>query len=259
MYIGKGAMSIPETLPALYRDLAGWWYLLSPPEDYVDEARSYHQILNEVSSVPPRTLLELGSGGGSNAFHLKEYYQMTLVDLSAEMLAVSQKVNPECEHIQGDMRTVRLGRQFDAVFIHDAIGYMTTEQDLLQALVTAFEHCRPGGVGLFVPDHTRESFKASTFHGGNDDEGRSLRYLEWTFDPDPYDNTFVSYMAYMLRAGKDNVRCVLDRHNLGLFSHADWLRLIAQAGFEASALPSHRSDDEPGTAPLFLGIKPTEE
>ena len=35
---------------------------------------------------------------------------MTLVDLSEEMLAVSRELNPECEHLQGDMRTLRLGR-----------------------------------------------------------------------------------------------------------------------------------------------------
>jgi hypothetical protein len=126
-------------------------------------------------------------------------------------------------------------------------------------LVTAFEHCQPGGVGLFVPDHTRETFKPSTFHGGEDGEGRSLRFLEWTFDPDAADNTYVSYLTYVLREGKDIVRCVLDRHFLGLFSHADWLRLIAQAGFESRSLPPDRSDDEPGTAPIFLGIKPPEE
>jgi hypothetical protein len=40
---------------------------------------------------------------------------MTLVDLSEEMLVVSRQLNPECQHHQGDMRTVRLGRTFDAV------------------------------------------------------------------------------------------------------------------------------------------------
>ena len=51
---------------------------------------------------------------------------MTLVDLSAEMLEVSRQLNPECEHIQGDMRTIRLGRQYDAVLVHDAVDYVTT-------------------------------------------------------------------------------------------------------------------------------------
>ncbi len=104
----------------------------------------------ETSSPPPRTVLELGSGGGNSAYHLKSRFEMTLVDLSPNMLAVSRALNPECEHVQGDIRTVRLGRTFDAVFVHDAICHMTTESDLRAALKTAFVHCRPGGAALFV-------------------------------------------------------------------------------------------------------------
>ena len=104
-------------------------------------------------------MLELGSGGGNNAFHLKKEFELTLVDLSADMLAVSKALNPECEHVQGDMRSVRLGRTFDAVFVHDAIEYMTTEDDLRQAVQTVYAHCRPGGVAVLVPDDIAENFE----------------------------------------------------------------------------------------------------
>jgi trans-aconitate methyltransferase len=84
---------------------------------------------------------------------------MTLVDRSAAMLAVSRRLNPECQHVEGDMRSVRLvGHRFDGVFIHDALMYMTTEHDLVQAMETCFSHCRPGGASLFVPDYVRETF-----------------------------------------------------------------------------------------------------
>ena len=89
-----------------------------------------------------RTLLELGSGGGNNASHLKTQFDMVLVDPSPGMLAVSRQPNPECEHLEGDMRDVRLSRRFDRVLIHDAICYMTTEADLRSAIEMAFEHCR---------------------------------------------------------------------------------------------------------------------
>src|SRR5947199_313515 len=82
------------------------------------------------TAVPVHEVLELGSGGGHNAVHLKARFTMTLVDLSAGMLDMSRRLNPECEHHQGDMRTVRLGRTFDAVFVHDAVDYMLTEDDL---------------------------------------------------------------------------------------------------------------------------------
>ena len=122
-------------LPLLYTELASWFHLLSDPADYLEEATFFQQVLSEAVDPPPRTMLELGSGAGSNAAHLKAHYQMTLTDLSAGMLALSRTLNPECEHIEGDMRTLRLGRLFDAVFVHDAIEYMVTLEELRQALL----------------------------------------------------------------------------------------------------------------------------
>ena len=144
-------MNQPEPLPRLYRELSDWWPLLSAPEDYAEEAAWYRSAILEASQREVRTLLELGSGGGNNASHLKAHFEMTLVDLAAGMLAVSRELNPECEHVQGDMRSVRLERQFDAVFIHDAVDYMATKADLKAAMRTAYIHCAPGGVALFAP------------------------------------------------------------------------------------------------------------
>jgi SAM-dependent methyltransferase len=171
----------------LYRQLAEWWPLCSAPEEYKEEAGIYRRVLVEHSTARPITVLELGSGGGNNASHLKKHFQLTLVDLSPGMLRVSKALNPECTHVRGDMRTVRLGTRFDAVFIHDAIDYMLTLDDLTSAFQTAFVHCRPGGVALFVPDETAERFRPSSSHGGHDQGNRGLRYLEWTVDHDPND------------------------------------------------------------------------
>ena len=136
--------------PKLYNDLADWFHLLTAPAEYAEEAAFYSQHLMEECDRPPETVLELGSGGGNNASHMKAHFQMTLTDLSPGMLDLSRSINPECEHIQGDMRTLRLGREFDAVFVHDAVVYMTTETDLKAAIVTAFIHCRRGGAALQV-------------------------------------------------------------------------------------------------------------
>ena len=136
----------------LYDELSSWWPLMSPPAEYTEEAAFYIRALQRASGRPPKSLLELGSGGGHNASHMKQHVdEMVLVDLSEGMLAMSRTLNPELEHHQGDMRSVRLGRQFDAVFVHDAICYMATESDLRKAIETAFVHCKPGGLALFCP------------------------------------------------------------------------------------------------------------
>jgi SAM-dependent methyltransferase len=243
-----------EGMPKLYSDLAPWWPLLSAPAEYAEEAAFYERTLLAACERTPRTLLELGSGGGSNASYLKAHFQMVLVDRSPGMLDVSRALNPECEHLDGDMRTVRLGRQFDCVFLHDAVCYMTTEEDLRHALETAFVHCRPGGAALFAPDYIRETFRPTTDHGGHDSGSQGLRYLEWVWDPDPADNTYVADYAYMMRTSDGSVRVEHDRHIAGLFSRGDWLRLLGDVGFVAQSVPLEHSDLD-GTFEVFVGTR----
>jgi len=242
----------------MYTEFAEWFHLLSAPEEYAEEAAFYLRTLIEAAGEVPKTLLELGAGGGNNAWHYKRHIaSVTLTDLSAGMLALSQTRNPGCEHIQGDMRSLRLGRLFDAVFVHDAVSYLTTLDELQQAMATVFVHCRPGGVALFAPDHVRELFQAGTEHGGNDGDGRALRFLEWTWDPDPTDSTYVADYAYLLREDGRPMRSAYDRHVCGLFARADWLRLLAAVGFvDARALPFEHSEVPSGTLEVFVAGKP---
>ncbi len=216
----------------LYSDLAEWWPLMAPASESAEEAAFYALVLQAYSRDPVGSLLELGSGGGNNASHLKQKFRLTLVDSAPRMLAVSRALNPECEHIEGDMRTLRLDRVFDAVFVHDAIRYMTSESNLRQAIRTAFTHCRAGGMVLFAPDHVRETFRESTDHGGSDGEHGALRYLEWTYDPDPRDAMYTVDYAYLLRGRDGEVRVEYDRHTAGLFARQVWLQLMTEAGFE---------------------------
>ena len=235
----------------LYDELAEWWPLFSAPEDYAEEAALFARLLTDSCSPAPRTVLELGSGGGNNAFHLKRSFEMTLVDTSAQMLAVSRALNPECAHREGDMRTIDLGRTFDAVFIHDAIMYMTSAVDLEAAIRNAYRHCRASGVALLVPDYVRETFVARTEHGGHDgDDGRSLRYLEWTVDPDPGDSTYRTDYVIVMRDRGGDIRVVEDCHIEGLFPRAEWIRLLRAVGFDPSITKDEWGRD------LFVAKRP---
>ncbi len=241
----------------LYSTLASWWPLVSCVADYAEEAEQSWRIMSEHATRPIETMLELGCGGGNNAFHLKARCRMTLTDLSPDMLAVSRQLNPECQHIEGDMRSLRLGREFDAVFTQDAIMHMRTEGDLREAMATAYAHCALGGVAMFVTDATRETFAPTTAHGGHDgqnDDTRSLRYLEWTCDPDPSDTEYVMDMVLILREGDGPPRIEHVRLTLGLFSEATWLRLLAEVGFvSATVEPCRFSGGE--QVSCFVGVR----
>jgi SAM-dependent methyltransferase len=244
-------------MPKMYDELAAWWPLLSPPGDYEEEAAFYANTLAAACKQPINAVLELGSGGGNNASHLKTRWLMTLVEPSAGMRAVSQGLNPDLEHIEGDMRTIRLGREFDAVFVHDAVCYMTAESDVRLAIETTFEHCRIGGAVLFCPDYVRENFRPGTECGGHDGGGRAMRYLEWVWDPDPSDTVYLVDYVFALRDRDGAVRIEHDRHVEGLFPRADWIRWLSDAGFVgARSVPFEHSELEPGSHEVFVGGKP---
>lgn len=244
------------SLPRMYTDLAPWWHLLSAPEEYAEEAAFYRDTLIEHTPRAIREVLELGSGGGNNASHLTEHWDMTLVDLSPDMLAMSERINPGVEHLEGDMRTVRLGRDFDAVLVHDAIMYMTTEQDLRTAIATAAAHLRPDGAALFVPDDTAESYVPETSSGGNDGDGRAIRYLQW--DHPHVEGTTVGRTTFVYVLEEDGrTRVEHEEHTFGLFEREVWLRTITDAGLDAIAVTYEHSTFQPDRArEVFLGVLP---
>jgi trans-aconitate methyltransferase len=229
--------------PLLYRDLVRWYRLLDPPAEHEQEASGYRAAFERAASPRPETLLELGAGGGHNAFHLKRRFRCTLTDVSEEMLALSRELNPECEHSAGDMRTLRLGRSFDAVLVHDAVMYMTTELDLAAVAHTAFAHTRPGGAAVFAPDCVTESFHESTDVIAGEDGARALRCLEWKWDPDPSDHTFAVEYAFLLREA-GSVRALHDRHVEGLFATATWFRILASPGYRVESMERPLGDGE---------------
>ena len=255
-------------VPRLYDELADWWPLVGDAAtEYAVEAGVYADLLAEACDGPIESLLELGSGGGNNALHMKRRFpRLFLTDLSPGMLAASRALNPECEHRLGDMRTLRLGRTFDAVFVHDAVCYMTTEADLRRAMETAWVHCRPGGAVLFAPDYVRESFPgASTDDGGRDEPrpaggaglcARGLRFVEWVWDPDPADTEYIVDYAFLLRERDGSARVVHDRHVEGLFTRRRWLDLLSEVGFDARREPFVHPEVEPGRHEMLVGRRP---
>lgn len=227
----------------LYRDLVHLWPLTSPPEDYAEEAEYWRRELKRTLGPGRHHILELGVGGGHNLSHLTNDFDATAVDLSDAMMDHSRKLNPSVEHVLGDMRTIRLGRLFDAVLIHDAIDYMISEDDLRAVFATARAHLRPGGVFITAPDSYVETFKSPAIaHETNHKDGEELTFIEYCSDPDPSDTeTDTVYVFFHTEAGKLKVE--VDRHVNGLFSIETWRSLLIEAGFAVEQVDYPVSED----------------
>lgn len=240
----------------LYTTFSSWYRLLTPVSEYEEEAAEYLSILD--NHLPPgrHRLLELGAGAGHNAFYFQPRFDLHLTDVSPEMLALAQDTCPEATCTVGDMRTVRLGQTFDVVFIHDAICYMRTIDDLRQVFKTARVHLRPGGLLMVGPDAVAETFRPSEDVGGHDstdgEPRRALRYLEWCWQrPGQTDGYVVDY-TLVTRINDDPAVILHDRHEEGLFPRAVWRQLLEEAGFELLSADRHDPDFR-WELDLFLG------
>lgn len=221
----------------MYTTLADRFHLVTAPADYAAEAAWVHQLIDRYATMPVRTLLELGSGGGNNASHLKQWYAMTLSDLSPAMLETSRRINPELPHHAGDMRTLRLEETFDAIFIHDAIVYLITADDVVAALRTARAHLRPGGVLIVQPDSITETHAAGTSWGGDDaPDGSGVRFLEWTHAAEPGATVYAVDFVYAVRDGAGRTTYHGEQHLCGVFSRDAWFNMLRQAGFKPDAV-----------------------
>ena len=207
-----------------YNELAWTDDWLVDTGEHEDEVKVYVDLIKQVAVKPPRTLLHLGSGSGSYDQIFKRYFAVTGVDLSLGMLNKARAAHPDIEYIEGDMRTLRLGRQFDAVVIPDSIDYMASLDDLQKAIQTAVEHLKIGGV-LLVVGKTEETFKNNNFAYTGEKDGVHVTLLENNyanpFRPNIYEATFV----YLIRQqGELNMHT--DHQVLGLFSQATWEKVF---------------------------------
>jgi len=251
-----------DSLPRLYDDLAAYWPILSPPSDYEAEAALVAELLNEYLPEPPeagegeapvvQTLLELGAGGGHTLCYLAAAFECVAVDLSASMLDNCQKLVPDVHVVVGDMRTLNLYQPFDAVLIHDAIDYMTTQEDAHAAVATAARHLDPGGVCLIAPTYTTESFEdgeSVSDQTAGEVDGQKIELDYTSTVRKTSDSTFNLTIDLSARTGS-NAQHIIDTHHCGLFSVAQWRAWMQEEGFTVDC-----HDEENRPAVLLTGIK----
>ena len=222
----------------LYDRLAYLWPVISPPEDYAEEAVHWRRALRESLGPGRHQLLELGVGGGHNLSHLTAEFDAAAVDISPRMLDLSRHLNPSVRHYLGDMRSFRLpGHAFDAVLVHDAICYMQTEEDLRATFATARAHLRPGGLFLAAPDLVRDNFRPGMkLKWATERDGVAVITEEVIHDSDPDDTLVESHFTYTITE-QGSERVERDIHVTGLFPISTWTSLFEEADFSVEVIP----------------------
>ncbi len=133
----------------LYTDLS-WLYdaMYQTFIDYDAEFRLYADLMAEYTL---HSILEIGCGSGHLAKRFTEQgYDYEGIDLSEDMLALARQRCPEALLSVGDMRTLSLPRQFDAVLITArSISYIVENQEVMGTFRSLKNCLAPGGKLIF--------------------------------------------------------------------------------------------------------------
>jgi len=242
-----------------YNELAWTEDLLADPADYEVEVAGYADLIKRNSSKTPGTLLHLGCGAGGHDGIFKRHFAVTGVDISRGMLDKARLQHPDIEYIEGDMRTVRLGREFDAVAIPDSIDYMSSLPELRMAIETAVAHLKPGGI-LLVVGKTREAFRENNFAYSGEQEGLHVTLLENNYINQYRPDTYEATLVYLIRR-RGELSIHTECHVLGLFSQEAWENVFTEAGLSVQKIDLDGTYDQyllgGGEYPLkiFIGRK----
>ncbi|MEW5981948.1 MAG: class I SAM-dependent methyltransferase [Acidobacteriota bacterium] len=217
----------------LYSDLAWLWPLWGDAAtEYAHYCQHVTALIRQYARRPAATLLDIGCGGGKNVLNLKRDFRVTGLDLSPAMLTQAKELNPDCTFVQGDMRTCRLGRAFDAVLMDDAISHMNCRTDFVAAFRTAYAHLNPGGVLIATPDVTTETFHQNrTTATPATRDGLAVVFVENVYDPDPADDQYETTILYLMR---DHGRLRIDTEHwtMGIFSLNTWRQVLSETDVE---------------------------
>jgi len=217
-------------------------------KDYAAEAYKVHEFIQRHKQTYGNILLDVACGTGTHAGFLSQYYQVTGTDLNARMLKVARKKHPEIQFLEGDMRQLNLGRQFDAVTcLFSAIGYMKTKADLRKAVKSMSRHLLPGGVLLVEPWFSQEKWNVGRVSINHVDKPE-LKIVRMAL---ARKRGKVSLLEFQYLIGTSmGIEHLTEYLELGLFAHEEYVDAFTRAGLEVI----HDPEGIFGRG-LYIGIK----
>ncbi|MBA4383622.1 MAG: SAM-dependent methyltransferase [Anaerolinea sp.] len=221
--------------------------LLYKDKDYESECDLLEQAFQRYSKEPVRTILDLGCGTGNHSIPLaRRGYQVHGVDLSENMLShaveKAQKETTKYPSVfsQGDVRSVDLGNQFDAVLMMFAVlGYQLTNEDVLAALRTVRKHLKPDGLFIFDVWYgpavlaIRPSDRVKVIPT---EDGKAIRAASGSLDVYCHLAT-IHYNVWRI-TGRQVVSESEERHQMRYFFAQELALFMQQAGLELVAMRS---------------------
>ena len=218
-------------------------------KDYSAEAEKVRGFIQAHKKSDGNRLLDVACGTGMHANLLSQFYKVEGLDLDAKMLSVARRKYPAIRFHRGDMLDFELKHQFDAIVcLFSSIGYVKTKSRLQKTIKNMTQHLVPGGVLLIEPWFAPDQWNVGRVFTASVDQPE-LKIVRMSRSAR---RGYVSILEfrYLIGTSKGIEHCQ-EIHELGLFTHEEYLGAFQAAGLKVS----HDAEGLDGRG-LYIGLKP---
>ncbi|MBN2305245.1 MAG: class I SAM-dependent methyltransferase [Anaerolineae bacterium] len=215
----------------MYTKSAELYDAIYSEKDYQAEARAINRLIWEHRRSTGNRLLDVACGTAKHLEYLSQHqYSVLGVDISRELLAVAHQRCPGVDFYVGDMVDFDMGFQVDALTcLFSAIGYVRTFERLQQAIGNMARHLKPGGVMIVEPWFSPDTWTPGTLHATVIDRP-DLKITRMTIS-DMQERTSINVMHYLVGT-PDGITYFTERHELGLFTHHEYMDAFRRANLD---------------------------
>lgn len=218
-------------------------------KDYQTEAEILRGMIDSHKVSGGADLLDLACGTGAHIAFLRKHYKIVGIDLDPQMVEIARRKFPEIDFRVADMADFSLEQRFDAVVcLFSSIGYLKEQERLFSAVKNMADHLKPGGVLAIEPWFSPEVFLPGTVHATFVDQPE-LKIARMNINQQVGNNSVFDF--HYLVATPDKIEHFTERHELGLFTHDQYMRAYELAGLDAFHDPEGLSGRG-----LYLAVAP---
>jgi ubiquinone/menaquinone biosynthesis C-methylase UbiE len=225
-----------------YSTLAEWFEYLNDDCDY-EQWSQY--LIKTLSAYPLDTGLDVGCGGGYFTRALqRQGYQMTGMDVSAEMLDKAQRTafseGVRSEYILGDVSKGKIARKYSFVTaINDCFNYVEKGR-LKTALKNVYGALKKGGIFLFDVS-SEKKFREKFIDAVNVDDRDDVTYFSFA----RLDGEIATLDVTLYVKGKDGKYERFDeRHVQYVYTEAELSAALEEIGFTVLRVEGHLGENK---------------